>query len=237
MRFSARFLAILALHVLLGCSEVGPATMAPLILNITSLDEPLGEQVALAGALLCESDTTNCKLSRANGQVTIQLPIGEETSITLVADEHAKYLVPVLVPTAAGWDNPFEMYSDEHMVAQFKRLMSPYPMVGTAAIVILVFPSREGASFELVNATGKPFYTDEQGLWSTELNETTEGHGRSVVGGFVDVPPGGEYWVQFGGTAQSCSTSWGWPGDDQNRFKVPVRAGYVSRLSVICPLP
>jgi hypothetical protein len=226
-----------ALLAPLGCTEVTAPTTAPLILSVTSVDAPLGEQVPLGGAQLCETDTVNCAPSRADGRVSIELPIGEETTITLEKDLYASYLVPVVIPSDQGVDNPFEMYTDEHMVLQFDRVMSDYPMRGAGTILIVLFPNFEGATFELVNATGKPFYTDVEELWSTELTATRKGRSRQDSGGFVDVTPGDEYWVRFGGTAESCSTSWGWPGDAQNRFPVPVRAGYVSNLRVVCPLP
>ena len=237
MRLSARVLAIFALLVFPGCTEVTAPTTAPLTLFVTSVDVPLGEQVALGGAQLCQTDTANCAPSRPDGQASIKLPIGEETSVTLEKDEHASYLVPVLIPSAEGVNNPFEMFTDEHMVVQFDRVMSDYPMRGTGAILIVLSPSFEGATFRLVNATSEPFYTDEEGLWSTTLTETRKGRLRQVNGGFVNVTPGDEYWVQFGGEAKNCSTSWGWPGDDQNRFKVPVREGYMSNLRVVCPRP
>lgn len=237
MRLSPELLAMLALVALLGCNEVTAPTTAPLVLSVTSVDAPLGEQVPLEGAQLCETDTANCAPSRADGRVSIKLPIGEETTITLEKDLHASYLVPVAIPSDQGFANPFEMYTDEHMVPQFERVMSDYPMRGTGTILIMLFPNFEGATFELVNATGKPFYTDEEGLWSTELTETRAGRARQDSGGFVDVTPGDEYWVQFGGTAQSCSSTWLWPGDAENRFPVPVRAGYVSNLRVLCPRP
>jgi hypothetical protein len=235
MGLPAWLLTAIALLVLPGCNEVTAATTGPLILSITSVDEPLGERVPLEGALLCETDTSNCARSRADGQARIELPIGEETSITLEKDGYPSYLVPVLI--SERFDNPFEMYSDQHMVVQFDRVMSDYPMRGTGTILIVLVPNSEGATFELVNATGERFYTDEGGLWSLDLTETREGRYRQDSGGFVNVTPGDEYWVRFGGSAQNCTTSWGWPGDDQNRFRVPVREGYVSNLRVVCPQP
>jgi len=188
-------------------------------------------QVALEGAKLCETDTTNCELSGANGEVTIELPIGE-TSYTLEKEGYGSYVAAVVMP-AEGRSHVFGMRSEEHLVAQYNRVGSQYPMVGMGRILLELTPPFAGATFELINATGKPYYYDEEGNWSPDLTETTSWG----WGGFVEVSPG-VFQVKLGGTAERCAPGVvGWPGDVEDSIRFPVRAGYTTTAGWFCPPP
>jgi hypothetical protein len=188
------------------------------------LDPEAERQLPLEDVQLCQTDTTNCALSKGDGQVRIELPIGEETSYTLKKDGYASYLVPVVIPSDEGYQDVFSMATDEEMKAQFSRLGSFYPMLlGTGAVVLWVFPAFAGATFDLANATGKAYYVHERGDWRDDITATTS----RGAGGFVEVPPGEEFQVNLGGTAAGCKDS----------IRFPVREGYITAASVTCPLP
>jgi hypothetical protein len=224
----------LVVFAVAGCNEVttpAPSTTAPYTLAVSSSPAPGDPGPPLEGAELCETDTANCALSDARGRVTIQLPIGEQTSYTLEKERHASYLVPLVMP-AEGVVFAFTMPTDEHMVAQFKRVMSPYPMIGTGMVGVALEPRFAGAAFELAYATGKAFYNDEEGRRSLDLTETTS----FGYGGFVEVPPG-EFQINLGGTAQQCDLGSRWPGDVENSVAFPIRENYVTGLTVNCLPP
>jgi hypothetical protein len=225
--------------LVVGCAQVTEEptpTTAPLELVVQGFDVEWA-RVAVEGAQVCESGTTNCVLTNANGGAVLRLPIGEETIITFEKDGYGKYLEAEVMP-ASGKRYTFSMHTNEHLAAQYKRVMSSYPMVGVGSILLFLNPSPlEGGTFELVDATGDPFYFDEEGNWSRELTETTSWDMRGMTGGFVEVPPGPEFRVKVGGSAQRCVPTYGWPADDENSMRLPVRAGYITSAGWICAQP
>lgn len=215
-----------------GCNDVSPSEVGPLTLSVSSKSEPLGgKSVPLEDARFCETGTPNCDWTDADGRAVIELQVGEQTSFTLVADRHMSHLVPFVMPSVVGYSDVQVMSTDDYMVTQFERLTTAYPMRGTGAIIIARFPYAAGATFELKDATGRRFYTDDEGWWSLDLEETTS-DGR---GGFVEITPGGPYEVVFGGSAEGCTPIWGWPGDARNSFRFPVLENYMTVVSLLCP--
>lgn len=128
----------------------------------------------------------------------------------------------------------------------FDNLDSPYPMTDRGMIHVIFSPRFAGATLELVDATGQAFYKDEEDNWSADLEATASGGiGRErccAEGGFVEVVPG-EHQVEIGGSAQDCALqsagalTQGWPGNAPNRFLVPVREGFSTRIVLLCPPP
>jgi hypothetical protein len=212
-----------------GCNEVKVSDTEPLTLIVKSADEPLAEGVLLEGAELCQTDNrANCARTNETGEVTIELPIGE-TSFTMEADGHVSYVVPVVMPHLKDYD--IVMLTDDYMKAMLTNLMIDYPMVGTGGIFAIRYPRAADATFELDSAPeAVPFYVDEDGWWSLDLIKTT-GDGR---GGFVEVPPGARHTIRAGGTAQDCSAWWGWPGEDENSYRVPVQANHLTYFVLLC---
>jgi len=215
---------------IVGCHEVSTPTTAPLSLSATGWDAEAESEVRLEGVELCEIDTTNCMLSNANGEVTIELPIGE-AGYTLEREGYADYVVANVMPQN-GREYPFYLEQDQWMVAQHQLVMAQYPMSGTGTIEIGIFPNSAGVTLTLIDATGKPYYVDEEGNWSLDLTSTTS----FGWGGFVSVPPG-EFQVKVGGTAQRCVSDWGWPREADNTFAFPGREGRVAVVIIDCPLP
>jgi hypothetical protein len=230
----SQLVCIFALQALpiVGCTEVTDPTTAPLILNVLSMNEPLVWGGPIEGAQLCQTETANCDRTSPTGRARIELPIGEETSFTLVADGHQSSLVPVVMP-ASGMQDDFPVRTDKYMEAQLERVMADYPMTDTGAVRVYVFPTFAGATFELEEPVGTAFYADDQGWWNLDRTETT----NVGLGGFVDVPPGDEYEIRVGGTAKDCTAWWGWPGDDGNSVTFPIRENYLTYVSLLCPRP
>jgi len=214
-----------------GCGEVtDPPRTATLRLAIVEGGFGEGAGEPLEGVNVCETDTTNCALTNEFGHARLELPIGREISYTLEKDGHASYLVPDVF-TPAGSQYLRALPPDEFMVEQHAAIPSPYPMRGTGTILISTdLPILEGATFELIDATGNRFYVEEElGRWSPLLDETTS-NGR---GGFTEVTPG-VYQIRFGGAAQSCELRLSWFGEERDIMKVPVREGFVTRAAITC---
>lgn len=224
--------AVVAMSLLIaGCSEVTRSGSAPLTLIVQGKDTEEGELVVLEGAELCDTNTGNCALSDARGWVTIILPIGEESSCTVVKEGYASYLIAYVMQASGHQGGRFEMATHRLMVARHEGAGAPYPMIGTGTIMVGLSEPFAGATLDLVDATGTIFYWDEAGNWNPDLTETT-----SVGwGGFVQTPPG-RFQVELGGTAENCVPAWAWPGDE-NTFWFPVRENHVSVVTVTCPLP
>jgi len=138
------------------------------------------------------------------------------------------YLVARVIP-ANGYQGVTNERTDSWAADMYDGLMTPYPERGTGSILVGV--SLEGATLDLDNATGKPFYVDEEGRLSLGLTATTS-YGQ---GGFVEVTPG-VYEVKLGGTARSCVPTGAWP-DVENSIRVPVREGHLTIASVLCVRP
>jgi len=194
--------------------------------------DPQGNRIPLEGAQLCETDATNCVVTDETGSATIELPFDQEVSFTVTKEGYTADLIAVVIPPT-GWSGQvLTMPPARWAKNQHERVMSPYPMRGTGTISMEVYPEFAGATFELIEATGKAFYWDEQARWSLDLTETT-----SVgKGGFAEVTPG-VFHVEFGGAAESCIPGWGWPGDLEKSIRYPVQEGYITIATATCPLP
>jgi len=200
-------------------------------LTVSGWDAEAELQGPLQGVNLCETDnTTNCALSNDDGQVTIDLPIGE-TSYTLEKEGWGSHLVGRVMPPDGLPSEVFTMGSDQHYKQQHDRLDSPWPMRGTGAVLLSV--AWAGATFELFDATGTAYYVHEYGEWRPwpDLTATTSRGG----GGFVGVGPG-DFQINLGGTAVGCVPAIGWPGVE-NSIRFPVREGYITVATVTCSVP
>jgi len=230
MRLVSRLLWVLAVFPIGGCNEVTAPTTAPLDLTIQD-----GER-ALEGVQLCQTDTRNCDLSDADGHVTIDLPIGQETSYTYEREGYDSRLIPYVMPES-GVSMFWIMTEDVFLADLYEGVDSPYPRIDRGEIYILLNPPIAGATFTLRGAaTSKAYYqvgtaSGNDATLRLDLTATTS-DGR---GGFLEVPPGTSFRVEFGGTAKDCVPSGsGWPGDVENSVRTPVREDYTSFLIVRC---
>jgi len=218
-----------------GCNEVTtPPDTAPLTVSVSTWlpQQSVFEGPALEGVEVCETDTTHCVVTNANGGATLWLLVGKEISYTLKKEGYASMLHADVIPPD-GVTARIGLSTHQSWADAYERVMSPYPMVGTGAIGFFIRPSGfAGATFDLVEATGKGFYVDEEGNWNPDLTETAS----NGVGGFLEVARG-EFQIEVGGTAQGCVPDWGWPSDTKNSVRFPVQAGYVTVARVTCAVP
>jgi hypothetical protein len=240
MRYVLGFVCVLALGLALmaGCSEEngeggsgGTATLS--ILVVERLSE--GGIQPLQGLQLCETDTANCATTDVGGNAALDLPVGREISYTMEKDGYLKALRADVL-TADGSFVPTPVATNEQIKFQYDRVMSPYPMEGTGTIFAQAFSDElgvlpiSGATFELVDTTGKGFFEDASGNWTLELTATTS----QGSGGFVEVSPG-EHELRVGGSVENCQVLRGWPSDSENTMSVPVREGYQTITRFYCP--
>jgi hypothetical protein len=217
-----------------GCAEVTgpPPGTAPVRIIVNPW---LGLPVGLDDVELCETGTTNCVTTDANGNATLWLPVGE-TSFTRRKEGYGSYLIPLVNP-ADGSSHESAMGSEATLESLHEDVMSPYPLGNMGRISCAVLPGFEGATFDLFDATGKlmakRYYTDEGSTptWRLDLTATT----TTGSGGFLEVSPGDDYQVQFGGTADDCVHLVAWPGHFvSNTIRFPVRAGHITQITAGC---
>ena len=235
MHLLIRLLWFSALWVfsVVGCNEV-TIPPAPLVVTISTwLPQPgVFEGPALEGVEVCETGTTNCVVTNANGGATLLLPVDQEISYTLKKEGYAWMLHADVIPPD-GVRARIGMAMDRSWAEAYENVMSQYPMGGTGGIGFFLTPSGfAGATFDLVEATGKGFYIDEEGNWNPDLAATAS----NGIGGFLEVAPG-EFQIEVGGTAQGCVPDWGWPSDIKNSVRFPVQAGYITVARVTCAVP
>jgi len=236
MRLLARLSWVFALLVfsIAGCNEVTAPTTAPVTFTVLTYYLQSGfDQPRVEGVEICQTDTPKCMLTDERGEATLQLPFDQEISCTLEKEGYAPGLYMNVIP-ATGLDSLFGLAPDQSATEFFEDLMSPYPMRDTGTILIFVNPPRAGVTFDLVDATGPAFYMDEEWNARLDLAATTTPAGW---GGFIEVGPGRVRHINFGGLGEDCAVGWGWPDDDKNSFRMPVREGYTSIASVLCPPP
>lgn len=259
MRYLFGFLCVCALGVmpLLGCSETagdggsgGSAgaggdgggggtgeTVQLLMVIVENEDWHLGP--ALEGVEVCETDTTNCVTTGADGRATLTLPANQAISYTMAKDGYMTRLFADVTDETFNI-RPFftwPMFRDDEIEDLAASVMIPYPLTeGWIAMQAFNTGSQDpfhtqGVTHELVDGTATQYYTDESGQPTLGLSATTS----TGQGGFFEVTPG-EHQVEFGGTVTNCQTSIAWPGDAPNRVKVPVRVGVLTFADVICDL-
>ena len=185
---------------------------------------------ALPGVEICEMDTDNCVTTNDQGNAVIELPAEQEAAITLAKEGYASYLDSHIIPATGGTEAAV-LATYERLDAMHELVDSPYPMEGTGTLYVEALDAYVGATLALVgDATGKQWYRDENTDWDTDLTATTSGGG----GGFSELAPGT---VQVDIGDASCTVIRGWPGDADNRLKLPIREGFLSRTDVRCEAP
>ena len=227
MRLFARFLWVFALVVLAigGCNDV---IIPPALLEmvIVTWDEEV-----LEGVQVCVSDPDSCDFSDANGEVTFEVPVGQEIIYTLAKEDYDSLLLAHDIPES-GMRVVRHLGTRVQMAQLFECVMSPYPRRGTGSIQVFTKPPVEDATFSLVDATGTTWYSlADFSCWDRDLTATT----TAGDGGFVDVTPG-TYQLQFGGRAEHCvADAHSLPGDVENSIRVHVRADHHTIAALICP--
>lgn len=192
--------------------------------------EPEGLTGALAGVEVCELDTDNCVTTDEGGNAVIEVPAEQDVALTYVKEGYAKYVNMYVVP-AGGLGEPSAMATDQRFEDMHQLVGSPYPMEGTGTIFMDISNGYEGATLALVGGvTGKAWYRDEELDWDPSLTASTSGGG----GGFSEVSPGV---VQVDIGNGSCTIARGWAGDADDRVKILVKEGFMSRTHLNCVAP
>ncbi|MBW2191392.1 MAG: hypothetical protein JRG93_17745 [Deltaproteobacteria bacterium] len=205
----------------------GGANTATVIVHASGFEPPQGTTGPLEGVQVCETGTTNCVMTGADGIGELELPVDQETSVTLDKEGRGSYLHSVIIP-AEGAIVTQGLALDARLEDMYGRVMSPYPPEG-AGTAFVDLRNVAGATFELVGTTGKAFYRDEELNWSLDFTATTS----DGTGGFVEVSPG-VVQIDIGGTADNCVLVRGWPGDSENSARMLVREGYFSHVTLEC---
>jgi len=239
MRLLSSLLWVFALPVfpIGGCTEVTTPNTVQLVRTI--VDEFSGELIE--GAVMCQAEADNCGTTDANGRVTLEVPANEKLSRTLEKDGYASTLIGGVFPGLLGEVGTTTMFPDTYLVEQSNRVETGYPPTDTGIIFVFLFVTFPGATFDLLDATGKRYYSDEEWDWSLDLTETVSRPPTPIAinhgdGGFVEVPSG-DVQIEMGGTAERCTPFSGWPGDQINRVRQPVKEGFVTYAVIVCPPP
>lgn len=209
-----------------GCGGSGEST-EPVSVRVTEYVTLADLQDPMPGAEVCQTDTDNCVMTDAEGMATIQLPSDSEVSYTITKEGYGSYLISDV--NNGRLEHWFYMYSDEELVRLASLMGTTYPWTDTGIIILRAYSEEPGVVFDLVGQSNEPFYFADGDTPSTELDATTD-DGR---GGFTDVAEG-EYQVEFIDSQALCRSFTAWPGDMDNRVKVPVKAGYISYSSMSC---
>jgi hypothetical protein len=188
---------------------------------------PLVRGSAFEGVELCETDTTTCATTDADGAATIMVSANQEISYTVSKDGYGPWFIADVTDETLR-TTFWPMLSDAMLADDAESLGIPYPYTG-GGFALQVVPSMAGVTFDPLDETGVQYYVNEAGINTLGLTATTS-EGRGAV---LELSPG-EYQVEFGGTATNCTPGIAWPGDAANRIKVPVRVGHISYGSVNC---
>jgi hypothetical protein len=188
---------------------------------------PLVRGSAFEGVELCETDTTTCATTDADGAATIMVSANQEISYTVSKDGYGPWFIADVTDETLR-TTFWPMLSDAMLADDAESLGIPYPYTG-GGFALQVVPSMAGVTFDPLDETGVQYYVNEAGINTLGLTATTS-EGRGAV---LELSPG-EYQVEFGGTATKCTPGIAWPGDAANRIKVPVRVGHISYGSVNC---
>jgi len=180
----------------------------------------------LPGAEVCRADTDDCVVTDEEGRALIELPSDSEVSYTITKEGYGSYLISDV--NNGRLDHRFIMYGDEELARQAPLMGTTYPWTNTGFMLLRVY-SEPGVVFDLIGQANEPFYFSDGDTPSTDLDATTA-DGR---GGFTDLAEG-DYQVEFVDPQVLCRPFTAWPGDMDNRVRVPVKAGYISWASMSC---
>ena len=209
-----------------GCGDSEAPPRAPVSVRVTEFIDQSDLQRPMPGAEVCEIDTTNCTMTDEDGMATIDLLADAEVSYTITKEGFASYLwSDVNNGQLEHWT---WMFPEEEVTRLAGLIGTTFPGTGDGLIIIRAFTD-PGVMFDLVGESNEPFYFLDGGTPSRDIDATTEDR----RGGFTDVAPG-EYQIDVIGAPGPCQPFVVWPGDQADRFKLLVRAGFISWVSVTC---
>ena len=219
-----------------GCTQVTSEPDAvQLMLSIRELTgRPVGdfENPPLEGVEICQTGVANCETTNADGNAALELPANEEVGWTTTKEGYEAVLYGDVTDAAFSSNFKLHLSTNQSLTEYLGSLPTDYPLRDSGVVTILTSPKIAGVTFKLVDATGKRFYEDDDFNPSYDLTATT----TAGVGGFVEVGPG-DFQVEIGGTGDRCVPDRAWPGDENNRIRVPVRENHFTRALITCPVP
>lgn len=223
----------------IGCGDEGAPSTFRNTGTVNEANLAGGDPTPIAGATVCEVDTTNCATTDANGQATLDLPRNVDSAVTAVHDDYLSVIVP-FNSAATGETTTTTLMGTNEIVQVFADiLMSPFP---TTTGVTTIVTNRQnpdgtvtplaGVTYELITGSGIAYFVNDTTgtvLPSRMLTET-QGPGW---GGFVEMPAG-TVEIRFGGTATNCTRAFAWEGSAPDRIRMPVRAGFQTQATILC---
>lgn len=228
---------------LIGCNDV--ALEKSLLVQASTHADPLCDPgscdfTALEGVEVCEAGTDNCVVTGPTGKATFVLPADREFAFTAQKDGYQ----PKLFADVSDWRSEAVWWvglrSSERAAPWHEHLMSDYPIIDVGAVFVLLTRKFEGATLDLVDATGTRFYwvgLEPPPVFPENADLNLEATTSRGSGGFLDVVAPGVFQIELGGTADDCVPANAWPGDAKNRVRFPIREGHVTEIWVDCPLP
>jgi hypothetical protein len=184
---------------------------------------------ALEGVEVCQTETTNCVTSDAEGEAVLMLPANQEVSYTVSKEGYVPFLAGDVTDETFTPSITWPMFSNAQIEDNARnRLMIAWPWTG-GVIALGAGLGMAGVTYDLIDGTGKQWYKEEDWNVTLDLTATTS----AGQGGFAEVSPG-EYQVEFGGTAVNCTPSLAWPGNAPNRVRVPVEDGHLTFATMEC---
>lgn len=195
-----------------------------------------------AGVAVCLLDQSQpCSTTDAAGQYRVEpVPLGVRTGITLTRQGFLSVLIPMIVPESQPISVANTSITSESTTGLLSQMAGlTWPMAageGELAVVVREAvtgePMLAGAVIEVVSTTPEAIvYFDASSRPDPTLGATTAG-GIALVGGL----PEGLARVRVTLPGGTCLPVWGYAGDGGD-IEVPVRAGWLSQVLVMCAAP
>jgi hypothetical protein len=192
---------------------------------------------AIAGAIVCRQGPKGpCVKSDAGGAFTLPVDAHANVALTVGADGFGSRLVPLATAGRSYEDFSVVLAKEAGLRERYDAFGARVPDDSFGAVFVTIVTSIrgwrvDGLTVSLDPASGMgPFYFTPLGdpdpsrratsTWSSTL--------------FARLPPG-EVRVTVGPEPVACTTYYGgWPSDRPNSIRVPVVAGFETRVTVRC---
>lgn len=188
----------------------------------------------LEGVEVCEFDTVNCVVSDDRGFAILEMPVEQDIMVSVQKDGRGPILGVDVIMADELTITSFFPLPESLLTEAWEPVGFSYPPEEGTGTVILSINAQlgettPGATFELLGANARAYYTGPDGNYDPDLTATS----TTGVGRFFELAPG-EYQIRVGGSAENCTVWRGWDGDSPNTIRFPVRAGYSTALRVWC---
>jgi hypothetical protein len=195
-------------------------------------------ELPIAGGAVCVNDRPDiaCSTTDAAGRFALTLPASQELAITVKAPGSVPELVPIRTGTHDQHRWSFGTQRLETQAQRFAAIDAPDPGPTTTSVTVYAHPQEGKGGFEriqlaLTPASGTgPFYSESDGAPSRTRRFTSR-RGSAL---FANVSPG-VVELEVTPPGVTCVPgSAGWAAPRINQVRVPVRAGYETRVTLAC---